>query len=80
MALPDGVRGTEGLLRQVVGTKIIVLGVFEALRDEALRRGACRFLLKDGARAELMAAIQLAAHGDCEGDQYDMGDNDSFGG
>jgi DNA-binding NarL/FixJ family response regulator len=80
MALPDGVPGTEGLLRQVVGPQIIVLGVYEALRDEALRMGACRFLLKDGARAELMAAIQLAARGECEGDPHDMGENDSFGG
>lgn len=79
MALPDGMPGTEGLLRQVAGTQIIVLGLYEALRDRALLMGACRFLLKDGARAELMAAIQLAACGDCEHDPHDIGENDSFG-
>lgn len=80
MALPDAVPGRDGLLRQVAGTQIIVLGLYEALRDEALRMGACLFLLKDGARAELMAAIQRAARGDCEGDPHGMGENDSFGG
>jgi DNA-binding NarL/FixJ family response regulator len=80
MALPDGVPGRDGLWQQVAGTQVIVLGVYEALREEALRMGACRFLLKDGTRAELVAAIQLAASGDCEGALHDLGENDSFGG
>jgi DNA-binding NarL/FixJ family response regulator len=80
MALPDGVPGAKGLWQQVAGTRIIVLGVYEALRDEVLRMGACRFLLKDGTRAELVAAIQLAARGDCDGGLHDTGENDSFGG
>jgi DNA-binding NarL/FixJ family response regulator len=62
----DGVWVTESLSHRFPATQVISLGLYDALRDEALQAGACRFLLKDGGRAELVAAIQLAARGQCE--------------
>lgn len=73
----DGMDVTRRLYERFPETRVIILGVYEALRDEALRAGACHFLLKDGGRAALVAAIQLAASGQCEGDLHDMGENDS---
>lgn len=76
----DGMDVTRNLCQRFPETRVIVLGVYEALRDEALRAGACRFLLKDGGRAALVAAIQLAASGQCEDDLAGTGENDSPGG
>lgn len=76
----DGMELTRSLWQRFPETRVIVLGVYEALREEALRAGACRFLLKDGGRAALVAAIQLAASGPCEDDLSDLGENDSLGG
>jgi len=70
----------QSLCEQIPATRVIILSVYEALRDEALSTGACRFLLKDGGRDALVAAIRLAANGQCESDLGDMGENDSSGG
>ena len=79
MALPDGMSATEALRGRRPATQIIILGVYEALREEALRAGACRFLLKDGGRAALVDAIQLAAAGRCEVGSDNTGERDSLG-
>jgi DNA-binding NarL/FixJ family response regulator len=76
----DGMKVTQSLCQQVPATRVIILSVYEALRDEALSAGACRFLLKDGGRDGLVAAIRLAASGQCEGDPGSKGENDSLGG
>ncbi len=76
----DGMDVTRSLCHSFPATRVIILSVYEALRDEALSSGACRFLLKDGGRDGLVAAIRLAASGQCEGDLSAMGENDSLGG
>ena len=76
----DAMKVTQTLCQQLPATRVIILGVYDTLRDEALRAGACRFLLKDGGREALVAAVRLAASGECQGDFNDMGGNDSLGG
>jgi DNA-binding NarL/FixJ family response regulator len=70
----------QRICQQIPATRVIVLSVYEALRDEALSAGACRFLLKNHGRDGLVAAIRLAASGQCQYDLGDMGENDSLGG
>ena len=43
-----------------------MLGVYAIMREPSLAAGACRFLLKDSGRAELVDAIRLAALGQCQ--------------
>jgi len=62
----DGMEITRTLCQQVPATRIIVLSVYATFRSQALAAGACRFLLKDCGRDELVAAIRLAAHGPCQ--------------
>jgi DNA-binding NarL/FixJ family response regulator len=62
----DGMEVTQSLRQQVPETRVIVLGVYEALREEAMSAGACRFLLKDGSRDAFVEAIRLASSGQCE--------------
>ena len=76
----DGMWLTKSLCQQVPATRVIVLGLYDALRAEALSAGACRFLLKDSSRDALVEAIRLTASGQFEGDPGDMGEQDSFGG
>jgi DNA-binding NarL/FixJ family response regulator len=76
----DGMELTRSLCRLGPATRVIMLGLYNSLRDEALKAGACRFLLKDGTREELVEAIQLAGRGECQVDLGDMGENDSSGG
>jgi DNA-binding NarL/FixJ family response regulator len=66
MAQLDGLTVTRSLYRQPAAPPVVVLSVYGTLRDQALAAGACRFLLKDCSRAELVAAIRLAAQGQCQ--------------
>jgi len=62
----DGIKVTQSLCRQLPATRVIILGVYATMRDQALSAGACRFLLKDCSRDTLVEAIRLAASGQCE--------------
>ena len=64
----DGLAVTRSLGRQVPATRVVVVSVYAMLGEAALAAGACRFLLKDGSREELVAAIRLAALGQCQPD------------
>jgi len=62
----DGINVTESLCLQLPATRVIILGVYATMRDQALSAGACRFLLKDCSRDTLVESIRLAASGQCE--------------
>ncbi|HMA33896.1 MAG TPA: response regulator transcription factor [Chloroflexia bacterium] len=62
----DGLAVTRRLGQQVPATRVVVVSVYATLCDAALAAGACQCLLKDGSRAELVAAIRLAAQGHCQ--------------
>ena len=62
----DGMALTRRLRQRTPAMRIVVLSVYATFRDQALAAGACRFLLKDCGRDELVAAIRLAAHGQCQ--------------
>ena len=69
----DGLALTRGLCRQTPAARVVVVSVYATLRAPAFAAGACRFLLKDCSRAELVAAIRWAARGQCQppGDRLD---------
>jgi DNA-binding NarL/FixJ family response regulator len=62
----DGVRATKHITDTYAGTKVIALTTFDAedMVWEALRAGACGYLLKDTTRPRLVAAIHAAAQGE----------------
>ncbi|MFE6866277.1 response regulator [Kitasatospora sp. NPDC057692] len=62
----DGIEATRRLLREVPGTRVLVLTTFDldAYAFEALRAGASGFLLKNSRPQELLAAIRDVARGD----------------
>ncbi|MGW3181711.1 response regulator transcription factor [Kitasatospora sp. NPDC001119] len=62
----DGIGATRRLLREVPGTRVLVLTTFdlEAYAVEALRAGAAGFLLKNSRPEELLGAIRDVARGD----------------
>jgi DNA-binding NarL/FixJ family response regulator len=65
----DGIevtQSTQSLCRQLPATRVIILGVYATMREQALNAGACRFVLKDCSRDTLVEAIRLAASGQCE--------------
>jgi DNA-binding NarL/FixJ family response regulator len=62
----DGLALTRSLCQQTPAARVVVLSVYATLRDPAFAAGACRFLLKDCSRAELVAAIRGAARGQCQ--------------
>jgi DNA-binding NarL/FixJ family response regulator len=62
----DGMTLTRSLSQQAPATRVVILSVYVTMRDPALAAGACRFLLKDSGRDELLAAIRLAARGQCQ--------------
>ncbi len=64
----DGIADTRALCQQAPTTRVIVLSVYATFRSHAFAAGACRFLLKDCGRDELIAAIRLAARGQCQTD------------
>ncbi|MGY3340893.1 DNA-binding NarL/FixJ family response regulator [Streptomyces filamentosus] len=61
----DGIEATRRLLREVPGTRVLVLTTFDldAYAFEALRAGASGFLLKNSRPEELLAAIRDVARG-----------------
>jgi DNA-binding NarL/FixJ family response regulator len=67
MPVLDGIAATRQLTASGSGTpKVVILTTFD-LDDyvyEALRAGASGFLLKDAPRADLVAAVRVAAAGD----------------
>jgi DNA-binding NarL/FixJ family response regulator len=62
----DGMMLTRSLRQQAPAIQIVMLSVYATMRDPSLAAGACRFLLKDCGRDELLAAIRLAAEGRCQ--------------
>lgn len=64
----DGLALTRSLAAQAPAPRVVMVSVYAMLGGPALAAGACRFLLKDGSREELAAAIRLAAQGRCEPD------------
>jgi DNA-binding NarL/FixJ family response regulator len=62
----DGMTLTRSLRQHAPATRIVMLSVYATRRDHALAAGACRFLLKDSGRDKLVAAIHLAARGQCQ--------------
>ena len=62
----DGVEATGRILAQVPGTRVMVLTTYESDRDilRAIEAGACGYLLKDAAPADLAAAVRAAARGE----------------
>ncbi|TVZ04487.1 DNA-binding response regulator [Trebonia kvetii] len=66
MPVLDGLEATRQLTAAGDGPKVVILTTFD-LDDyvyEALRAGASGFLLKDAPRADLVAAVRVAAAGD----------------
>jgi DNA-binding NarL/FixJ family response regulator len=66
MPVMDGLEATRQIKASPHAPKVVILTTFD-LDDyvyEALRAGASGFLLKDAPRADLIAAIRLAAAGD----------------
>ena len=62
----DGMDVTRSLSHSFPATRVIILGIYATMRNQALTAGACRFVLKDCSRDTLVEAIQLAASGVCE--------------
>ncbi|GAA2999684.1 hypothetical protein GCM10020229_10030 [Kitasatospora albolonga] len=62
----DGIEATRQLLREVPGTRVLVLTTFDldAYAFDALRAGASGFLLKNSRPQELLGAIRDVARGD----------------
>lgn len=62
----DGVMATEGVLEAAPSTRVVVLTTYESDADilRAVEAGAAGYLLKDASRAELVAAIRMAARGE----------------
>jgi DNA-binding NarL/FixJ family response regulator len=62
----DGMSLTRSLRQHAPATRIVMLSVYATTRDLSLAAGACRFLLKDSSRDEVLAAIRLAAEWQCQ--------------
>ena len=62
----DGVAATERIVATAPGVKVMVLTTFESDKDilRAIEAGACGYLLKDAAPAELADAVRAAARGE----------------
>jgi DNA-binding NarL/FixJ family response regulator len=61
----DGLDVTRTISRLHPTTRVVALGVYPTMRDQAIIAGACRFLLKDCSGVALVEAIRLAASGEC---------------
>ena len=62
----DGLAFTRNMHQQAPTIRIVIVSVYAWFRSQALAAGACRFLLKDCGRDELVRAIRLAALGHCQ--------------
>jgi DNA-binding NarL/FixJ family response regulator len=62
----DGVTATGQILARAPGTRVMVLTTYDTDRDIllAIEAGACGYLLKDAAPAELADAVRAAARGE----------------
>jgi DNA-binding NarL/FixJ family response regulator len=62
----DGVEATERIVARAPGVRVMVLTTYESDRDilRAIEAGACGYLLKDAAPAELAEAVRAAARGE----------------
>jgi len=62
----DGVAATASILATAPATRVVVLTTYENDRDilRAVEAGAAGYLLKDTSRADLVAAVRLAARGE----------------
>jgi DNA-binding NarL/FixJ family response regulator len=62
----DGVTATAGVLAAAPAARVVVLTTYESDADilRAVEAGAAGYLLKDAARADLVAAIRAAARGE----------------
>ena len=62
----DGVSATTGVLAAAPSARVVVLTTYESDTDilRAVEAGAAGYLLKDAARADLVAAIRAAARGE----------------
>jgi DNA-binding NarL/FixJ family response regulator len=62
----DGVTATEQILAAVPSSRVMVLTTYDTDRDilRAIEAGACGYLLKDAAPAELAEAVRAAARGE----------------
>jgi DNA-binding NarL/FixJ family response regulator len=62
----DGIEATRQLTRAADGSRVLILTTFDLDEYvfEALRAGACGFLLKDAAASQLAAGVRMAAAGD----------------
>lgn len=66
MPLVDGITATQRIRDELPGVAVIILTTFDhdAYVIDAVRAGACGFLLKDGDGDDLHRAVRLAAEGD----------------
>jgi DNA-binding NarL/FixJ family response regulator len=62
----DGIEATRQITRATVASRVMILTTFDVDEYvfEALRAGACGFLLKDVAANQLAAGVRMAAAGD----------------
>jgi DNA-binding NarL/FixJ family response regulator len=62
----DGIEATRQVTSSVAGPRVLILTTFDLDEYvfEALRAGACGFLLKDAAVSQLAAGVRMAAAGD----------------
>jgi DNA-binding NarL/FixJ family response regulator len=66
MPLVDGITATQRIREDLPDVAVIILTTFDhdAYVIDAVRAGACGFLLKDGDGDDLLRAVRLAAEGD----------------
>ncbi len=66
MPLVDGIAATQRIREELPEVAVIILTTFDhdAYVIDAVRAGACGFLLKDGDGDDLLRAVRLAAEGD----------------
>lgn len=66
MPLVDGITATQQIREELPDVAVIILTTFDhdAYVIDAVRAGACGFLLKDGDGDDLLRAVRLAAEGD----------------
>jgi DNA-binding NarL/FixJ family response regulator len=66
MPVLDGIEATRRIIRELPGTRILILTTFglDSYVYDALRAGASGFMLKDAPPEEIVAAVRIVASGD----------------
>ena len=66
MPVLDGIEATRRIVSAQPGTRVLILTTFglDEYVYDALRAGASGFMLKDAPPEELLAAVEVVAHGD----------------